>query len=176
MQLFGGLDGNLSALLSAHQSIGVPQPLKLFGSPELKHKYLPRCARGEISAFALTEPNAGSDPPRLATTAEKTADGTAYVINGTNLCSTNRTLPGRPVRVHRPNDLLDGCARLRAAGGGRPGHGDGGPRRLRHPPGSGGSQGMEHRPLLDDRGRHHADPRRARVRDGEEPGRAGRAA
>ena len=59
MQLLGSVDGNIVALLSAHQSIGVPQPLKLFGSPELKKKYLPRCARGEISAFALTEPNVG---------------------------------------------------------------------------------------------------------------------
>src|SRR4029077_10717913 len=72
MQLLGSVDGNIVALLSAHQSIGVPQPLKLFGSPELKKKYLPRCARGEISAFALTEPNVGSDPARLSTTAVKT--------------------------------------------------------------------------------------------------------
>lgn len=67
MQFVGGLDGNLSALLSAHQSIGVPQPLKLFGSDELKQEYLPRCAAGEISAFALTEPEVGSDPARLET-------------------------------------------------------------------------------------------------------------
>ncbi len=92
MQLLGSVDGNIVALLSAHQSIGVPQPLKLFGSPELKKKYLPRCARGEISAFALTEPNVGSDPARLATTAEKSADGTAYVLNGTKLWCTNGTI------------------------------------------------------------------------------------
>jgi alkylation response protein AidB-like acyl-CoA dehydrogenase len=92
MQLLGSVDGNIVALLSAHQSIGVPQPLKLFGSPELKKKYLPRCARGDISAFALTEPNVGSDPARLATTAEKTADGTAYVLNGTKLWCTNGTI------------------------------------------------------------------------------------
>jgi alkylation response protein AidB-like acyl-CoA dehydrogenase len=92
MQLLGSVDGNIVALLSAHQSIGVPQPLKLFGSPELKKKYLPRCARGEISAFALTEPNVGSDPARLSTTAEKSADGTAYVLNGTKLWCTNGTI------------------------------------------------------------------------------------
>jgi alkylation response protein AidB-like acyl-CoA dehydrogenase len=92
MQLLGSVDGNIVALLSAHQSIGVPQPLKLFGSPELKKKYLPRCARGEISAFALTEPQVGSDPARLSTTAEKTADGAAYVINGTKLWCTNGTI------------------------------------------------------------------------------------
>jgi alkylation response protein AidB-like acyl-CoA dehydrogenase len=92
MQLLGSVDGNIVALLSAHQSIGVPQPLKLFGSPELKKKYLPRCARGEISAFALTETGVGSDPARLSTTAEKSADGTAYVLNGTKLWCTNGTI------------------------------------------------------------------------------------
>jgi alkylation response protein AidB-like acyl-CoA dehydrogenase len=92
MRLLGSYDGNLVALLSAHQSIGVPQPLKLFGSEAQKKKYLPRCARGEISAFALTEPEVGSDPARLSTTAEKTAAGDAYVLNGTKLWCTNGTL------------------------------------------------------------------------------------
>ena len=73
MQLLGSYDANLTALLSAHQSIGVPQPLKLFGTEELKRKYLPRIAKGAITAFALTEANVGSDPARLATTAEPTA-------------------------------------------------------------------------------------------------------
>src|SRR4029079_9836478 len=94
MQLLGSVDGNLSALLSAHQSIGVPQPLKLFGSDELKQKYLPRCAKGEISAFALTEPEVGSDPARLATTIELTPDGKHYVLNGIKLWCTNGTLAG----------------------------------------------------------------------------------
>ncbi len=69
MEMIGSYDGNVTALLSAHQSIGVPQPLKLFGTPEQKEKYLPRCAAGAISAFALTEPHAGSDPASLTTTA-----------------------------------------------------------------------------------------------------------
>jgi alkylation response protein AidB-like acyl-CoA dehydrogenase len=94
MQLVGSCDGNLVALLSAHQSIGVPQPLKLFGSEAQKKKYLPRCAKGEISAFALTEMNVGSDPARLSTTAEKTGDGAAYILNGTKLWCTNGTLAG----------------------------------------------------------------------------------
>ncbi len=72
MQLVGSYDANITALLSAHQSIGVPQPLKLFGSEELKKKYLPRIAKGAITAFALTEANVGSDPARLSTTAEPT--------------------------------------------------------------------------------------------------------
>jgi alkylation response protein AidB-like acyl-CoA dehydrogenase len=92
MQLLGSTDGNLVALLSAHQSIGVPQPLKLFGTPEQKKKYLPRCAAGEISAFALTEAHVGSDPARLSTTAELTPSGDAYVLNGTKLWCTNGTL------------------------------------------------------------------------------------
>jgi alkylation response protein AidB-like acyl-CoA dehydrogenase len=91
MQLLGSIDGNLSALLSAHQSIGVPQPVKLFGSEALKQKYLPRCAAGEISAFALTEPQVGSDPARLQTAAEKTPQGD-YVLNGEKLWCTNGTL------------------------------------------------------------------------------------
>ncbi len=92
MELLGSRDANLSALLSAHQSIGVPQPLKLFGSEELKKKYLPRCAAGEISAFALTETNVGSDPARLSTRAELTPEGDTYLLNGTKLWCTNGTL------------------------------------------------------------------------------------
>lgn len=77
----------LSALLSAHQSIGVPQPLRMFGTAEQKQRFLPRCARGEISAFLLTEPDVGSDPARLATTAVR--DGDSYVLNGVKLWTTN---------------------------------------------------------------------------------------
>lgn len=78
-----------AALLSAHQSIGVPQPLRLFGTEEQKKKYLPRLARGAVSAFALTEPEVGSDPARMSTTATPTPDGNHYIINGTKLWCTN---------------------------------------------------------------------------------------
>jgi alkylation response protein AidB-like acyl-CoA dehydrogenase len=90
MQMLGPYDGNICALLSAHQSIGVPQPLKLFGTPEQKEKYLPRCAAGAISAFALTEPHVGSDPASLSTTAERRGD--YFVLNGEKLWCTNGTL------------------------------------------------------------------------------------
>ncbi|MEO6095139.1 MAG: acyl-CoA dehydrogenase family protein [Fibrobacteria bacterium] len=81
--------GSTAVWLSAHQSIGVPQPLKLFGTPEQKKKYLPRFREGAISAFALTEPNVGSDPAKMETTATPTADGKHYIINGKKLWCTN---------------------------------------------------------------------------------------
>src|SRR3954465_12892827 len=89
LALVGSWNGAMGALLSAHQSIGVPQPLKMFGTPEQKQKYLPRCAAGAISAFLLTEPDVGSDPARLGTTAVPTEDGSAYVLNGVKLWTTN---------------------------------------------------------------------------------------
>src|ERR1041385_4476049 len=55
MAMVTSKDGSLTALLSAHQSIGLPQPLKLFGNDEQKQRYFPRLAKGAISAFALTE-------------------------------------------------------------------------------------------------------------------------
>ncbi|BAC70278.1 putative acyl-CoA dehydrogenase [Streptomyces avermitilis MA-4680 = NBRC 14893] len=87
LALVGSANPALGALLSAHQSIGVPQPLKLFGTQEQKDTYLPRCARTDISAFLLTEPDVGSDPARLATTA--VPDGDDYVLDGVKLWTTN---------------------------------------------------------------------------------------
>ncbi|MGA5763003.1 acyl-CoA dehydrogenase family protein [Nonomuraea bangladeshensis] len=87
LMLVGSYCPALATLLSAHQSIGVPQPLKLFGTEEQKRAFLPRCARGEISAFLLTEPDVGSDPARLATTAVR--DGDDYVLDGVKLWTTN---------------------------------------------------------------------------------------
>ncbi len=86
------VDGSLVALLSAHQSIGLPQPLKMFGTEEQKQKYFPRLARGAISAFALTERDVGSDPARMTTTAQLTDDGEAYVLNGEKVWTTNGTV------------------------------------------------------------------------------------
>src|SRR3989338_4054065 len=81
--------GSTAVLLSAHQSIGVPQPLKLFGTEEQKAKYLPMFAKGAISAFALTEAQAGSDPRQMTTTATPTDDGKYFFINGEKLWCTN---------------------------------------------------------------------------------------
>ncbi len=92
MGMVTSVDGNLTALLSAAQSIGVPQPLKLFGTPAQKERYLPRLAKGAISAFALTEGNVGSDPAAMSTTATLSEDGTHYVLNGEKLWCTNGTV------------------------------------------------------------------------------------
>jgi alkylation response protein AidB-like acyl-CoA dehydrogenase len=91
MKLLSSQDGNLVVLLSAHQSIGVPQPLKLFGTPEQKKKYFPRLAAGAISAFALTEPHVGSDPANLSTSATRSPEGD-YILNGEKLWCTNGTV------------------------------------------------------------------------------------
>jgi alkylation response protein AidB-like acyl-CoA dehydrogenase len=92
LMLAGSVSPAVGALLSAHQSIGVPQPLKMFGSQEQKERFLPRLAAGEVSAFLLTEPDVGSDPARLATTAEPTDDGSGYRLNGVKLWATNGTI------------------------------------------------------------------------------------
>ncbi|MDQ6633803.1 MAG: acyl-CoA dehydrogenase family protein, partial [Gemmatimonadota bacterium] len=91
MAMVTSKDGSLTALLSAHQSIGLPQPLKLFGTPEQKQRFFPRLAKGAISAFALTEVDAGSDPANLRTSATRSEDGKYWTLNGEKLWCTNGT-------------------------------------------------------------------------------------
>lgn len=90
MRATAEVDANVAALLSAHQSIGVPQPLILFGTEDQKEKYLRRISEGAISAFALTEEDVGSDPANLVTVVEETEDG--YILNGEKLWTTNGTI------------------------------------------------------------------------------------
>ena len=92
LTLFASANPSVGALLSAHQSIGVPEPVKQFGSEEQQRRFLPRVAAGEVSAFLLTEPDVGSDPARLATSA--TPDGDDYVLDGLKLWATNGTVAG----------------------------------------------------------------------------------
>ncbi len=89
LMMVSSVHASLGALLSAHQSIGVPEPLKLAGSEEQKRKFLPRCAAGAVSAFLLTEPDVGSDPARLASTATPVDEGKAYELDGVKLWTTN---------------------------------------------------------------------------------------
>ncbi|AEN12690.1 MULTISPECIES: acyl-CoA dehydrogenase family protein [unclassified Streptomyces] len=105
LALAGSASPAIGALLSAHQSIGVPQPLKMFGTQEQKDTFLPRLARTDISAFLLTEPDVGSDPARLATAA--VPEGDDYVLDGVKLWTTNGVVA----------DLLVVMARVPASDG-----------------------------------------------------------
>jgi alkylation response protein AidB-like acyl-CoA dehydrogenase len=79
-----------SALILMIQELGT-LPIQLFGSDELKERLLPRCATGEWSpAFALSEPEAGSDPAAMRTTAVR--DGDSWVINGAKNWITNASI------------------------------------------------------------------------------------
>src|SRR5262249_19933402 len=76
-----------SALILMIQELGT-LPIQLFGSDELKQRFLPKCASGEWSpAFALSEPEAGSDPAAMRTSAVR--DGDEWVINGQKAWITN---------------------------------------------------------------------------------------
>ncbi len=89
LSLAGTWHSSLATLLSAHQSIGLPEPLKTYGSEEQKREWLPKVATDHISAFLLTEPDVGSDPARMSASAVPTEDGSGYIINGTKLWATN---------------------------------------------------------------------------------------
>ncbi len=88
-------DPTIAGLASVHGCIGAVDPLRTFGSPEQKQRLLPLLASGErLSAFALTEPCAGSDLTALRTTARR--EGDDYVVDGEKLFITN-VAPGRMV-------------------------------------------------------------------------------
>jgi hypothetical protein len=100
--------GSTAVWLSAHQSIGVPQPILLFGTEEQKRKYLPLAAKGGISAFALTEPNVGSDPANMSTTATPIEGGEYYLLNGEKLWCTNGPVAEVLVVMARTPDRVIG--------------------------------------------------------------------
>ena len=106
MAMVTSKDGSMTALLSAHQSIGLPQPLKLFGNEEQKRRFFPRLAKGAISAFALTEVDAGSDPANMHATATPTEDGKFFILNGEKLWCTNGTRAELYVVMARTPDAV----------------------------------------------------------------------
>ncbi|HEU4787286.1 MAG TPA: acyl-CoA dehydrogenase family protein, partial [Gemmatimonadaceae bacterium] len=108
MAMVTSKDGSLTALLSAHQSIGLPQPLKLFGNDDQKRRYFPRLAKGAISAFSLTEVDAGSDPANMRTRANPSDDGKYFVLNGEKLWTTNGTRAELFVVMARTPDAVIG--------------------------------------------------------------------
>jgi alkylation response protein AidB-like acyl-CoA dehydrogenase len=88
-------DPTIAGLASVHGCIGAVDPVRTFGMPEQKQRFLPRLASGErLSAFALTEPCAGSDLTALRTRAERRGD--EYIVNGEKLFITN-VVPGRTI-------------------------------------------------------------------------------
>jgi len=103
VQLIASHCASTAVLLSAHQSIGVPQPLKMFGSDEQKQAFLPRLAKGAISAFALTEPGVGSDPSKMTTTALLDETGDNYLINGQKLWISNGPIADLLIVMARTN-------------------------------------------------------------------------
>ena len=112
MAMVTSKDGSLTALLSASQSIGLPQPLKLFGTLEQKQRFFPRLAKGAISAFALTEMDAGSDPANMRTTATPSEDGKYWTLNGEKLWCTNGTRAELLVVMARtPDQVVNGKSR-----------------------------------------------------------------
>ncbi len=91
------VDPTLAGLASVHGCIGAVDPVSTFGNEEQKQRYLPKLASGErLSAFALTEPCAGSDLTALKTSAR--LDGDSYILNGEKLFITN-VVPGRTIGV-----------------------------------------------------------------------------
>src|SRR5205814_8095213 len=99
----------LTALLYAHHAIGLPQPLKLFGTDQQKRRFFPRLAKGAISALELTEVDAGSDPANMHASAKPSEDGKYFVLNGEKLWCTNGTRAELLVVMARtPDKVVDG--------------------------------------------------------------------
>ncbi|AMV30284.1 Acryloyl-CoA reductase (NADH) [Gemmata sp. SH-PL17] len=89
MEILGGHDASVAVFVNAHHSIGV-RALCLFGSKEQQAKWLPGLYDGsKLCAFALTEPEAGSDAGNVQSVATPTEDGSAYILNGTKHYITN---------------------------------------------------------------------------------------
>jgi acyl-CoA dehydrogenase family member 9 len=92
LEVLGGHCASTALFVNAHHSIG-PRAIVLFGTPEQQAKWLPNLASGRwISAFALTEPQAGSDAGNVQTQANPTPDGRGFVLNGEKRWITNGSL------------------------------------------------------------------------------------
>src|SRR3954454_13774416 len=108
MENIGGHCASTAVFVNAHHSIGI-RALLLFGTPEQQQRWLPPLVRGEkLAAFALTEPEAGSDAANVQTTATPSPDGKTYILNGQKRYITNGAIAG----------VLTVMARRPAPGGG----------------------------------------------------------
>jgi alkylation response protein AidB-like acyl-CoA dehydrogenase len=94
MEVIGSHCSATAVFVNAHHSIGI-RALLLFGTEEQKRRWLPPLVKGEqLAAFALTEPEAGSDASNVQTTATPTADGTGYILTGCKRWITNGGIAG----------------------------------------------------------------------------------
>lgn len=114
MQEVASHDSSMAVTLGAHQSIGL-KAILLYGTEAQKRQYLPALATGEkVAAFALTEPDAGSDAAAIKTRAELSADGTHYVLNGSKIWITNGGFADVFTVFARTTDSADGKPKLTA--------------------------------------------------------------
>jgi acyl-CoA dehydrogenase family member 9 len=110
MEVLGGHDSSTAVFVNAHHSIGI-RALLLFGTPEQKSLWLPDLVAGrKLAAFALTEPQAGSDASNVQTMATPTEDGSTYILNGEKRYITNAAIA----------DVLTVMARTPAPSPGKP--------------------------------------------------------
>jgi len=99
-------DSGLRSFVSVQGSLAM-FPISAFGSEEQKQRWLPSMARGEvIGCFGLTEPDSGSDPASMRTTARR--DGNSYVLNGTKMWITNGGIANLAVVWARAEDGVHG--------------------------------------------------------------------
>jgi alkylation response protein AidB-like acyl-CoA dehydrogenase len=92
LEVIGGRCSSTAIFVNAHHSIGM-RALLLFGSEDQKKRWLPDLISGrKLGAFALTEPEAGSDAANVRTTATPSADGSHYVLNGQKRYITNGSI------------------------------------------------------------------------------------
>src|SRR6185436_7267583 len=104
LEVIGGHDAGVAVFVNAHHSIGI-RALLLFGTEEQKRRWLPDLVSGKkLAAFALTEPEAGSDAANVQTTATPSADGKTYILNGSKQYITNGGIAGvLTVMARTPN-------------------------------------------------------------------------
>ncbi len=114
MEVIGGHCASTAVFINAHHSIGL-RGLELFGTEEQKKRWMRPLATGEqIAAFALTEPEAGSDASNVQTRAEPTEDGSGFVLNGTKHYITNAAIAQLLTVMSRTPDENDPDGKISA--------------------------------------------------------------
>jgi acyl-CoA dehydrogenase family protein 9 len=94
MEVLGGHCAATTVFVNAHHSIGI-RALLIYGTEEQKHRWVPDLASGQkLAAFALTEPEAGSDAANVQTTAMPSPDGKTFILNGQKRYITNGAIAG----------------------------------------------------------------------------------